>query len=496
MTDHNLGEQVLKETKIKDKDGKEKNIGDIAKSSWGVPPTGDAAKQQKKQEKPLEQQIQENRAPEKAPPPADQHEAVHSRGGAEQARAAVERSLKERGQQQGHERGQEQGREQAGDQKRERAESRSEKTTPSDGERQEQLVEASKRIKQLNNEMHKPGGPLANSDLELIGFDKAGRLLLIHRDQAGKVDGKYLVDHESGQIVAKTKAGQLDKWDKSPDYDRKEREHGNRPKDWHSESHHGANVWKDKQGHVREVNRPNGDNISVSLDANGKPSEINISYAAKDGKSGRVEQFKLAPNGDVVVQSQGIREAWQKIRDSAQKAEMLDDGSLRLQLKENERRTLGSDGSSIESKLINGQWLNTQVADAYGDRREYKWDEKTNKPTEITITIADTKSSDTYRPGGSIHGVQQDFWYKYPHDPKDQGKGQKFQIDSDGSLKQFVKASEFILSKPDGSIVRTAGNETTVLRQPFKVNPQSQQDDNLMSLTENLVPEVDRQQPA
>lgn len=430
MKDHNLGDQVFKETQIKDKDGKEKRISDVAKDSWGAPPSD--------------------------------FKTV-KRTAVEVGHAAVEGAIS--------------------------AVAEGKSGEHISKQHQEQLVEASKRIKHLNNDLHKPGGALSNSDLELIGFDKTGRLLLIHRDKGGHVDGKFLVDHESGQIVAKTKHGQLDKWDKSPDYDRKEREQGSRPKDWHSEPSHGATVWKDSKGHVREVDRPTGDRISVTLDAQGKPSEINVNYAARDGKSGRVEQFKVSPNGDVVVQSQGIKEPWHQLRDSAQKAEILSDGSLQLQLKENERRTLRPDGSAVDTRRISGQWVTTQVVDAYGDRREYKWDDKAIKLIEVTITQAENKSRETFRPGASMHGVQQDLWYKYPSDPKEQGKGQKFQVDSNGTLTQFVKANEFTTAKSDGSLQQTVGKETKLLRPPFKLTG-STEDSRLISVPENLGPEL------
>jgi len=457
MKDHNLGDQVFTETKIKDKDGKEKRISDVAQDSWGAPPK-DSTKAARSA---VEGAIS---AAEKA---IGTNEKVSSAtekaiNATERASSAIEHTIGAS------------------------AERRNAEQTTT--QHQEQLIEASKRIKLLNNELHKPGGALANSDLELIGFDKTGRLLMIHRDKSGHVDGKFLVDHESGQIVAKTKKGQLDKWDKSPDYDRKDRERGSHPKDWYSEPSHGATVWKDSQGHLREVNRPNGDRISVTLDTQGKPSEINVSYAARDGKSGRVEQFKVSANGDVIVQSQGIKEAWHKLRDSAQKAEILNDGSLQLQLRENERRTLRPDGSTVDTRRINGQWVTTQVADAYGDRREYKWDEKATKLTEVTITHASNKTSETFRPGGSVDGVQQDFWYRYPSDPKNPGSGQKFQVDSDGTLRQFVKATEFIIAKPNGSVHHTVGNETTILRPPFRL-PEITEPNQLLSVPENIAPE-------
>lgn len=78
---------------------------------------------------------------------------------------------------------------------------------------EDRLAQARDKINQLNNKLHEPDGPLAASALELIGFDKGGRLLLIDRDQQGKVDNKYLVEQESGKIVARTQAGHLDKWE-------------------------------------------------------------------------------------------------------------------------------------------------------------------------------------------------------------------------------------------------------------------------------------------
>lgn len=511
MSDHNLGDQVFKETKIKDKEGKEKRIGDIAQNSWGVPPSADITRnkkteteqQQQKRQQTSEQTHEQTHQPDIASKDVQQQAKDLGKAVAEGALigAALAHDPKEIGKATADAAIANANKEKFQDIAKSAGEgaiaavAESKLGEQSAKERHEQLVEASKRIKHLNNELHKPGGPLANSDLELIGFDKAGRLLMIHRDKGGKVDGKYLVDHESGQIVAKTKEGHLDKWDKSPDYDRKEREHGNRPKDWHSEQSHGATVWKDKDNQIREVNRANGDTISVTRDAQGKASEINVSYAAREGKSGRVEQFKVSPDGDVVVQSQGIKEAWQKMRDSAQKAEILDDGSLQLQVKENERRTLRPDGSSVETKQINGQWVATQVGDAYGDRREYKWDDKATKLTEITIHHSEDKTTETFRPGTSVHGVQQDFWYRYPLDPKEQGKGQKFQVESDGTLRQYSKANEYISAKPDGSVLHTVGNETKVLRPAYKP-ADVKEDANVMSITENLVPEIDQQSMA
>lgn len=88
------------------------------------------------------------------------------------------------------------------------------------GNRQERLAEASHRIKELNNSLHGAGQPLHGSNLELIGFDKKGRLLLLEREKDGGIQGKVLVDSHTGKIVAKTKPGELDKWQKGQDYER------------------------------------------------------------------------------------------------------------------------------------------------------------------------------------------------------------------------------------------------------------------------------------
>lgn len=413
MKDHQLGEQVLKETSVKDKSGNQKNIGDTARDSWGIPPLQVDARKDTHQ-------------PEKL--------------------AATET-----------------------------------KSSP------DALAEASKRLKVLNNELHKPGGPLSGSELELIGFDKSSRLLMIHRDQAGQVDGKFLVDQESGQIVGRTKPGQLDKWEKSPDYELKETakrvESGSekykdpasikdaakfRPADWHLEGNNSATIWKDASGHIREIGRTNGDTITTGFDKNGKLSELTLSQPARDGKPAHVEQFKLDDKGEITSHLQGVREAWQKVNDAVKKVDLLPDGSLQLLLKDNERRTMAVDGSTVDSKLVNGQWLATQVVDAYNEKRQYKWNEQGSKLTEVTFVHAD-KKIETYRPGATVGGVEQEFWYRQPHSVTDTTPAIKMSVYSDGSLAQHMRSDDFVVTRPDGSIVQSSPKGERILRPPFSL---------------------------
>jgi len=132
------------------------------------------------------------------------------------------------------------------------------------------LAEASHRIKLLNNELHKPGGALASSALELVGFDRNGRLLLVQRDQKGQVDGKYLVDSESGKIVARTRAGQLEKWEHSPDYNKK------------GDSETGAVTSKDSAGRVHEVTDFHGDKRTYERDSKGNLTEVTITARGQE----------------------------------------------------------------------------------------------------------------------------------------------------------------------------------------------------------------------
>lgn len=212
--------------------------------------------------------------------------------------------------------------------------------------RQERLVEASHRIKELNNSLHKAGQPLHGSNLELIGFDKKGRLLLLERDTAGDVQGKVLVDSHTGKIVAKTKPGELDKWQKGQDYERDA--HGatyvSRPV--RHESNQGARIGFDAHNHVITLETGMGDRFVYGRDAAGKPDAITILP-----QGGKPETFKrgadidgihnplwyaVAADGKLQVDRPGFR------------FEVRDDGALVQHKNAKDHRIYGVDGSIVD----------------------------------------------------------------------------------------------------------------------------------------------------
>ena len=236
MKEHSFGEQVLKESSNKD-DGNKKVI-DMARNAWGDAPAKAA---------PLDTS---NRAPESLAKEA----ATASKDTATLTKDSGKDKVQEAPRLETH-------------------------------KNEEQLADASHRIKQLNNELHKPGGPLASSALELVGFDKSGRLLLIQRDQTGQVDSKYLVDSESGKIVARTQAGHLDKWEHGPGY----KKDGQQPAESKIDTKtndttklsnldlkSGATITKDSAGRVNELTDFHGDKRAYERDPKGNLSEVTI----------------------------------------------------------------------------------------------------------------------------------------------------------------------------------------------------------------------------
>ncbi|MFA7339204.1 MAG: RHS repeat domain-containing protein [Candidatus Obscuribacterales bacterium] len=233
MKEHSFDEQILKDTTAKDETGK-KSVIDMARSAWGDAPTKTS---------PLDTS---NHAPE----------VMQSKDSASAAKDS--------------------------NQQKDKAQEIPKLETHKN---EQQLAEASHRIKLLNNELHKPGGPLASSALELVGFDKNGRLLLVQRDHTGQVDGKYLVDSESGKIVARTKAGHLDKWEHGPGYKKDNLQTGDNNSDNKSGSaaqksgfdvKTGATVTKDSAGRVHEVTDFHGDKRTYERDPKGNLSEVTI----------------------------------------------------------------------------------------------------------------------------------------------------------------------------------------------------------------------------
>ncbi|CAN5511007.1 hypothetical protein BH11CYA1_BH11CYA1_14630 [soil metagenome] len=241
MKEHSFGEQVLKESSTKDDAGKK--VIDMARNAWGDLPAKNALDTA-------------HRASETTPKEAALAAKEGATAGKDVGQVKDASNHKDRP----HE------------------------APKLDAHKNEQqLLEASHRIKQLNNELHKPGGPLASSALELVGFDKNGRLLLVQRDQTGQVDSKYLVDSESGKIVARTQARHLDKWEHGPGYKKEASKSGNDSDKSELatlkpllDSRSGATVTKDSAGRVNEVTDFHGDKRSYDRDSKGNLSEVTI----------------------------------------------------------------------------------------------------------------------------------------------------------------------------------------------------------------------------
>ncbi|MBN9396181.1 MAG: hypothetical protein J0H83_13115 [Candidatus Melainabacteria bacterium] len=224
------------------------------------------------------------------------------------------------------------------------------------GNRQERLAEASHRIKELNNSLHGAGQPLHGSNLELIGFDKKGRLLLLEREKDGGIQGKVLVDSLTGKIVAKTKPGELDKWQKGQDYERDAQggtvdlsKNQAKPDVYRSvrhESHDGARIGFDAHNHVITLETGMGDRFVYGRDAAGRPDAITILR-----QGGKPEMFRrgadidgihnplwyaVAADGKLQVDRPGYR------------FEVRDDGALVQHKNAKDHRIYGVDGSIVD----------------------------------------------------------------------------------------------------------------------------------------------------
>lgn len=275
MSEHKLGEQVLKDTSVKDASGKQERVIQVARSIWGDGPAAASSDVVKKNQ------------------PTD---------------AVV-----------------------TGD-----------KVKTGDAHH-DRVVEASHRIKLLNNKLHKPGGPLANSSMELIGFDKAGRLLLIQRDQQGKVEGQYLVDSDSGKIVGRKGPGHADKWEKGPGYDRtdnKSSEHGS------FDGQTGASISRDKAGKVHEIVDCHGDKRTYQRDAKENVTEIIITL------NGRAPEHYKPGTGVAEVQGQLWYKQPHQPSDQTKgcRFDVKEDGSLVQQTSSTDSVTFGANGSIIENQ--------------------------------------------------------------------------------------------------------------------------------------------------
>ncbi|MBX9939832.1 MAG: hypothetical protein K2Y32_11290 [Candidatus Obscuribacterales bacterium] len=289
MKEHNLGDQVFKDTRIKGDDGKERKIIDIAENTWAAPEL---------------KLNSDNLAPESRKD-VGRASDIGALAGAE---------------------------------------------LPAAQSRQAKLEEASHRIKELNNYLHQPGKPLAGSELELVGFDNKGRLLLIQRD-VGKVVSKVLVDSETGKIVARTKPDDLNHWEKSTDYNKpskgekpvKDNLDAKLPKDWTSEEKDGGTVLKNKAGLVMAVNDRFGDSRQFKRDNAGTLTEVTINTGASS------EVFRRGPSTGGVE-----NELWYQMpykpeeKPKGFKIEIDGEGNLSKASSPKERRIYRADGSIID----------------------------------------------------------------------------------------------------------------------------------------------------
>ena len=314
MKEHNLGDQVFKDNRIKGDDGKERKIVDIAEDTWAGPGL---------------KLHTENLAPEtvKDKPQANLTDKSGDKSGDKLLDAKNAAEL--------------------GDLR----------AQPGSQSRQELLQAASHRIKELNNMLHQPGKPLAGSELELVGFDNKGRLLLIHRadgdaqgNGAGKIDFKVLVDGETGKIVAKTKPDDINQWQKSADYNKgdkdslkKDSASENLPKDWSREERDGGVVLKNKAGLVMSVSDRFGDSRQFKRDHAGTLTEVTINTGSTS------ETYRRGPS------SSGVEnELWYQMpykpeeKPKGFKIELDGEGNLYKASSAKERRIYRADGSIIE----------------------------------------------------------------------------------------------------------------------------------------------------
>ncbi len=277
MSDHKIGEQVLKEVSVKNASGKQESVIDVARNIWSDGPASANTDASKRHLKEVATDVREGR---------------HGHGHAYDAH-------------------------------------------------DDRVTEASHKIKLFNNELHKPGGPLADSSLELIGFDKSGRLLLIQRDQQGKVEGKFLVDSDSGKIVGRTLPGPVEKWEHVPGYDRTAQPQTQGVFDRQT----GATVFKDKAGNVQEIVDCHGDKRVYERDAKENVTEIIIT------RGGQSEHFKLGSAVAGVSNHLWYKEPYNaNDRTPGFKFEVKSDGSLVQHVSSTKSITFGANGSISEKQ--------------------------------------------------------------------------------------------------------------------------------------------------
>lgn len=222
---------------------------------------------------------------------------------------------------------------------------------------EERLAEASHRIKELNNSLHTAGQPLHGSNLELIGFDNKGRLLLLERGKDGGVQSKVLVDSQTGKVVAKTRPGELNKWQKGHNYDREANDSGlglgksHKPDLYRPVRHEmsqGARIGFDVHNHVITLETAMGDRFVYGRDAAGKPDVITILP-----HGGKAETFRRGADIDGVHNPLWYAVALDgklQIDKPGFRFEVRDDGGLVQHKNAREHRIYGVDGSIVDDE--------------------------------------------------------------------------------------------------------------------------------------------------
>jgi hypothetical protein len=197
-------------------------------------------------------------------------------------------------------------------------------------------------MKELSNKLSEAGGPLHGTHMELVGFDKSGRLLLIDRDKDNKVAHKYLVDQESGKIVRRTEPGHPEKWEpRAQAVEGGPKAHlmeGQKTIDAKT----GAHTTKDNSGHVKELVDGYGDKRSYNRDKGGHVIDVTLTV------HGKTEHFKPGPS----VRGVSADALWyQQPQNPGEHLKpvkvTVDDvhNSLTISTKAGESTTYGADGS-------------------------------------------------------------------------------------------------------------------------------------------------------
>jgi hypothetical protein len=295
MSEHEVGETVLKDVKVQNESGKQEAVIDVARGIWGdAAPVAPAAHVQ-------------------------QLDRSNQSDGSHQA-DRIQHSDRTR---HGH-------------------------------EHDRNLAELSHQIKLLNNKLHEAGGPLHGSNMELVGFDKSGKLLMIDREH-GKVAHKYLVDSESGKVVRRTEEGDPNKWESSGlKHDQSGRkQHEGAPASDASDTRSGAHLSRDAHGRVCEIEDGYGDKRVYNRDKSGHVNEVSLTI------NGKVEHYKLGEEVAGVTHAFWYKQSHNPGDKGPGVQISIDDAtnSLKISTKATEYVIYGADGSITEKPAADREKL-------------------------------------------------------------------------------------------------------------------------------------------